>query len=97
MNVKTSIITLWSYLTEAFDIDNIAAAFEETIDGFEFSVDKFSAEAIAELSEDNAKALLFDMGYMAVNGLFGGDWDTWLDVLQFGLKFDSEIIALLSF
>ena len=44
MNVKTSIITLWSYLTEAFDIDNIAAAFEETIGGFEFSVDKFSLD-----------------------------------------------------
>ena len=52
---------------------------------------------IYALSDDKAKSLLFDMNYMAVNELFGGDFDTWNEVLIYGLGFDDETIEFLNY
>lgn len=97
MNTKNNIKVLWEYLRAAFEIEEIEAAFNETIEGFEFNVEKMKPSAIEELSDEEARGLFFDIGYMAVNGLFGGDGGTWNEVLCYSLNFDEETIDFLDF
>lgn len=97
MNTKNNIIVLWEYLSASFEIDEIEAAFNETIESFEFNVEKMKPSVIEELSDEEARRLFFDIGYMAVNGLFGGDWGTWNEVLCYSLNFDEETIDFLDF
>ena len=97
MNIKNNTKALWKYLCNEFELDVIEAAFNYTIKGFEYKPAKINAEMIDSLSDDKAKALLFDMNYMAVNELFGGDFDTWNEVLIYGLGFDDETIEFLNY
>jgi len=48
------------------------------------------------MTDDQASQLLFDLAYMAVNGLFGGDFHTWNDVLE-SLGFDEETLDYLNY
>ena len=97
MNIKDNIKTLWAYVTDMVNDEEIdlKEAFEATIDGFDFEESMMSDEAINQLSDDEARTLLFDIGYMAVNELFGGDFETWNYTLE-SLGFDAETIELLN-
>ena len=97
MDTKNNIKALWEYLSNAFELEEIEAAFNETMEGFEFDVENMKPSAIDDLSDAEARTLLFDIGYMAVNGLFGGDWGTWDEVLRYSLEFDEETIDFLNY
>ena len=86
-------IYIWEYLNDAFEKEEIDSAVEE----FEFEAEKLNPETLNELSEENARGLLFDLAYMAVNGLFGGDFHTWNEVLCYSLGFDEETIDYLNY
>ena len=75
---------------------DIVETFAEAVPSFEYSEEKMTNEAIDMLSEDEARSLLFDIGYMAVNTLFGGDFETWLCTLE-GMGFDEETIDFLMY
>ena len=75
---------------------DIVETFAEAVPSFESSEEKMTNEAIDMLSEDEARSLLFDIGYMAVNTLFGGDFETWLCTLE-GMGFDEETIDFLMY
>lgn len=93
MDSKKHIKVLWEYLNDAFEKEEIDSAVEE----FEFEAEKLNPETLNELSEENARGLLFDLAYMAVNGLFGGDFHTWNEVLCYSLGFDEETIDFLNY
>lgn len=93
MDAKKHIKALWEYLNDAFEKEEIDSAVEE----FEFEAEKLNPETLNELSEENARGLLFDLAYMAVNGLFGGDFHTWNEVLCYSLGFDEETIDFLNY
>ena len=97
MDVKNNILKMWSYLSDAFEMEEIEAAFENAIEGYEFNKENMAPEAINALPDEEAKALFFDMGYAALNELFGGDWGTWGEVLQYSLEFDEDTIDFLNF
>ena len=97
MNIKNNTKELWEYLCDAFELDEIKAAFEATIKGFEYQPEKINAEMIDALSDEEAQDLLFDINYMAVNELFGGDFGTWNAILVHSLEFDNETIDYLSY
>lgn len=98
MNVKENIKTLWAYVRDMAEDEEIDLneAFAETIEGFEFDEAAMSDEAIDVLSDAEARTLLFDIGYMAVNELFGGDFETWNYTLE-SLGFDEETIEFLNY
>ena len=93
MNYKNNLKSLWQYLTEAFESDEIMSAAEE----FEFDTTQMHLDNLNKLSDDEIRGLLFDVAYMAVNGLFGGDFHTWNEVLRYSLGFDEETIDLLNY
>ena len=93
MDAKKHIKALWEYLNDAFEKEEIDSAVEE----FEFEAEKLNPETLNELSGENARGLLFDLAYMAVNGLFGGDFHTWNEVLCYSLGFDEETIDFLNY
>lgn len=95
MTITEATKKLWQYLCDAFEIEYIEDGFK-IIEGFEYEPREITAEMIDNLSDDDVKALLFDIGYMAVNGLFGGDWGTWNDVLE-SLDMPEEALALMDF
>jgi hypothetical protein len=97
MNIKNNLKVLWNYLKDGFEPEEIEAAFEETMDGFEYEPAQINDEMIEALPDAKASTLFFDIGYMAVNGLFGGDWDTWYEVLHYSLAFDDSTIEFLNF
>lgn len=98
MNIKENIKTLWNYIKDMADNEeiDIKEAFEATINGFDFDESKMSDETINQLSDDEARSLLFEIGYMAVNELFGGDFETWNYTLE-NLGFDEETIEFLNY
>ena len=98
MNIKEAIKTLWVYVKSIADDEeiDIKEAFDATIEGFDFEEFKLSDDTINQLSDNEARTLLFDVGYMAVNELFGGDFETWNYTLE-SLGFDAEIIELLNY
>ena len=98
MDAKKNLKTLWAYvrdMAEDEEID-INEAFAETIEGFEFDEARMSDDAIDAMSDDEARTLLFDIGYMAVNVLFGGDFEAWNYTLE-SLGFDEETIEFLNY
>ena len=95
MNVKEATKALWQYLCDTFDMEEIAEGFK-TIEGFEYEPQMITNELIDGLSEDVTKSLLFDIGYVAVEELFGGDWGTYNDVLD-SFDFSQEVLDLLNF
>jgi hypothetical protein len=97
MDIKNNTKALWEYLCDAFELEEIEAAFEATIEGFEYQPAKINAEMIDALSDQKAQSLLFDINYMAVNELFGGDFGTWNEVLTYSLGFDEETINFLNY
>ena len=97
MNVKENLKKLWGYLVDNFELEEIETGFASAIEGFDHNVDQINDEYIDYLSEEDAKGLFFDTGYMAVNELFGGDFGTWYDVLEGNLGFDAETIQFLDF
>lgn len=97
MDVKTTAKALWMYLTDAFEMEEIEAAFEESMEGFGFEPAEIDEDMIENLFDEEARSLLFDIGYMAVNGLFGGDFGTWYDVLEGSLGFDAETIEFFDY
>lgn len=96
MDVKKNCKTLWNYLIDAFETEEISEGFSNAIVGFEHNPSEINDDFIDSLSEDQVRTLFFDIGYMAVNELFGGDFGTWYDVLE-SLEFDAETIELLDF
>ena len=97
MDAKKSAKELWEYLRDMFELEDIEAAFEAAMDGFEYEPAKINDAMIDALTDEKAQTLLFDIGYMAVNELFGGDFGTWYEVLEYSLGFDKETIAYLDF
>lgn len=97
MNVKSETKVLWEYLSNEFELEEIENAFDATIKGFEYHPAKINAEMINSLSDENVKSLLFDINYMAVNELFGGDFETWNEILTYTLGFDEETIDFLNY
>ena len=95
MTIREVTKNLWQYLCDVFEIEDIEDGFK-TIEGFEYKTREITAEMIDNLSDDDVKALLFDIGYMAVNELFGGDWGTWNDVLE-SLDIPEEVLAIMDF
>ena len=93
MNYKNNLKSLWQYLTEAFESDEIMSAAEE----FEFDTTQMNSDVLSKLSDEEIRGLMFDLAYMAVNGLFGGDFHTWNEVLRYSLGFDEETIELLNY
>ena len=94
MNIKNNIKAMWEYICDAFEIEEIEAAFEATIEGFEYQPAKINAEMIDALSDEDAQGLLFDINYMAVNELFG---ENWYEILEFSLGFDEETMEFLNY
>ena len=96
METKEYIKNLWQFVTDMMEDASmdISEAFTKTVPGFEYSEEKMTEEAIAALSEEEARSLLFDIGYMAVNTIFGGDFETWVCTLE-GMGFDEETIDFL--
>ena len=95
MTIKEATKNLWQYLCDAFEIEDIEDGFN-TIEGFEYEPREITAEMIDNLSDEDVTSLLFDIGYMAVNELFGGDWGTWNDVLE-SLDMPEEALAIIYF
>ena len=93
MDTKKNIKALWEYLNTEFDSEEIKEAIQE----FEFEANQFDPTNLSKLSEDDARALLFDLAYMAVNELFGGDFHTWNEVLCYNLEFDKETLDFLDY
>ena len=90
--MKEDIKRLWEYLNDAFEEDEVKDATDE----FSFESEKMSDESLDNMSDENLRSLFFDMAYMAVNGLFGGDFHTWNEVLE-SFGFDDETIDLLNY
>lgn len=97
MDVKTETNVLWEYLSNEFELEEIENAFSATIEGFEYHPTTINAEMIDSLSEEKAKSLLFDISYMAVNELFGGNFETWNEILSYTLGFDEKTINFLNY
>ena len=97
MDTKNNVKALWEYLCDEFEPEEIEAAFEAAIEGFEYQPAEINDEMIDALSDEKAKALFLDIGYMAVNELFGGDFETWNEVLAYNLDFDRETINFLDY
>lgn len=97
MSTKNDVKDLWKYLTDIFEREEIEAAFDASMEGFEYEPAKINAEMIDALSDEEAQSLLFDINYMAVNELFGGDFGTWNEVLVYSLGFDDETLDFLNY
>ena len=97
MDTKNNVKVLWKYLCDAFELEEIEAAFDAAMEGFEYQPAKINAEMIDALSDEEAQSLLFDINYMAVNELFGGDFGTWNEVLTYSLEFDEETLDFLNY
>jgi len=97
MSTKNDVKDLWKYLTDIFEREEIEAAFDASMEGFEYEPEKINAEMIDALSDEEAQSLLFDINYMAVNELFGGDFGTWNEVLVYSLGFDDETLDFLNY
>lgn len=93
MEAKKKVKALWEYLNAAFDAEQI----EDAIQEFNFDTKKLDPAILTNMSEESARGLLFDMAYMAINGLFGGDFHTWNEVLYYSLEFDEETIDFLNY
>ena len=98
MKTNEYVKNLWQFVTDMLEGEgmDIVETFAEAVPSFEYSEEKMTNEAIDMLSEDEARSLLFDIGYMAVNTLFGGDFETWLCTLE-GMGFDEETIDFLMY
>lgn len=97
MDMKSKAKVLWEYLSNEFELEEIENAFAATIEGFEYHPATINAEMIDSLSDEEAKSLLFDINYMAVNELFGGSFETWNEILSYTLGFDEETITFLNY
>ena len=93
MDAKNNIKALWEYLNEVFESEEIEAAAQE----FDFDTTRLDPDSLAALPEGESSGVLFDLAYMAVNGLFGGDFDAWNEVLYYSLEFDEETIDFLNY
>ncbi len=93
MKLKSNLNSLWEYLTDTFEFDEIMSAAEE----FELDTTQMNSDVLSKLSDEEIRGLMFDLAYMAVNGLFGGDFHTWNEVLRYSLGFDEETIELLNY
>lgn len=98
MKTNEYVKNLWQFVTDMLEDEgmDIVETFAEAVPSFEYSEEKMTNEAIDMLSEDEARSLLFDIGYMAVNTLFGGDFETWICTLE-GMGFDEETIDFLNY
>ena len=97
MNVKKDLKKLWNYIIEEFEEDEVLSEFEDALKRFRRNDSTIDDKMIDALSEDDARALFVGVGYIAVNVLFGGDFETWYYVLEDNLEFDSETIQFLDF
>ena len=93
MDIKTNLKKLWNYLNGAFEQEDIVAGFAYATENFEYDPAAIDDEMIDALPEDKALDLLFDVADMALAELFGGDFETWQDVLKNRLGFDEETIG----
>ena len=93
MDTKKNIEKLWNYIDGMFEEDHLEWAMKE----FDIAPDRVKPDTIAALNEEEARILLSDLGYMTVNGLLGGDFGTWNEILQNNLKFDKETIDFLDY
>ncbi len=96
MNAKKAAKALWEYISDAFEPEEIKEGFD-IIKGFDYEPAKIDADMIDALSDEKAQSLLFDINYMAVNELFGGDFGTWNEVLVYSLEFDDETMDFLNY
>ena len=97
-NIKENVKALWQYVKDCAEDEeiNLRATFAVAVPGFEYDEAMMSDEAIDALSDDEARALLFDINYMAINELFDGDFETWNYTLE-SLGFDDETIGFLNY
>ena len=96
MDAKKCTKALWAYLTDCFEREQILAGFQDCFENLEYKPEEISNEMIDSLSDEDASSLFFDMGYMALNELIGGDWGTWYEILE-GMGFSADEIEFLSF
>ena len=98
MGIKENVKALWQYVKDYAEDEEIdlREAFAATVQGFEYDESMMRDEAIDALSDDEARTLLFDINYMAINELFSGDFETWNYTLE-GLGFDEETIDFLNY
>lgn len=97
MDSKKNIKILWNYLSGLYEPDELNAGFESSFEEFWYSAEEINDELIDSLPSKEADILLFDISYMALNELFGGDFDTWNEVLSSTLHFDDETINFLNY
>ena len=61
MSTKKHVKALWDYLCAEFEADEITAAFEATVEGFEYDVADINAAMIDAVTTLEAKHLLFHL------------------------------------
>ena len=93
MNTRNNIEKLWEYILDEYETEELSAAVEE----FEFDTNQLEESNLDSLSEEESRSLLFNLGYMVVNGLFGGNFHMWNEVLTYSLEFDEETIDFLNY
>lgn len=97
MSVKNGLKNMLQYIKDFAEDEDINL--QETfaiMESFEYDEEKLSNEAIDAMSEEEAKSLLFDVNYVAINELFGGDFETWNYTLE-AFGFDEETIDFLNY
>lgn len=78
------------YLKRTFSEEELTQAFEDN----SFDLSQLEEEYIESLPEDEARTLLADIVYIAMNELLGSDFDTTYDVLD-SLGIDMETIRFI--
>ena len=93
MDARKNIKQIWEYIADLYDTEAIEGMVEE----FQFDTNRVSPSNLNKLSDEDANSLLFRLNYMVLNGLFGGDFYTWYEVLRYSLDFDEETIDFLDY
>ena len=97
MDAKKCAKMLWRYLVDAFEPEEVDDAFNDCDGILEYAPNDIDDKLIDSMSDDEARSFLFDINYIAVNGLFGGDFGTWYDVLIYSLEFDEDTLDFLNY
>lgn len=77
--------TFWEHLCETVSTENIEVAVDE------FDIDVEKIKHTNELSEEEAYTLMCDLVYMALNGLYYGDFDTTYEALVDACDFPEDL------
>ena len=90
--MKENIKKLWKYINDTFDQEELCDAFAE----FQFDEKQVDDAVMEYMSDAELRTLFFDIGYMALHGLFYGDIEEYNDALVEDLHFDEETVDFLN-